>query len=328
VTVIEPKDAQFHEPTSADPLWGETNYFGLYVPQVPMNIGVYALFRTNVGVVTTNVSVNSRKVALPWAADYWDAWAQTPIPMERDLLDYRLASGLHVVCAEPNKVWDVDYDDGGTLSLHFRYTALMNGFDIHDPAQDPMVAAKAAGSDFSWGHAYSGHFDQTGHFEGEIVLRGQRHEIDCVSTMDHSWGIRQERQHTTMSWLHAHFSPDLAMHAIFDFDPAGGPDAATPLQLTHGYILDHGEAVGLKAGQGRTARRGFYPEHIELSVTDARDRAWDFAGTPLTTFPWQAWPGTVGHNVLARWQCQEQTGYGEIMDFIGLHALTEIYSRG
>jgi hypothetical protein len=131
-----------------------------------------------------------------------------------------------------------------------------------------------------------------------------------------------------MSWLHAHFSDDLAMHAIFDFDPAGGPDAVTPLQLTHGYILDQGEVAGLKAGQGRTERRGFYPEHIELSVTDARDRNWDFAGTPLTTFPWQAWPGTVGHNVLARWQCRGQTGYGEVMDFIGLHALTEIYSRG
>jgi len=76
-----------------------------------------------------------------------------------------------VVCSEPNKVWDVHYDDGGTLRLDFRYTALMDPFDIHDPDQDPMVAAKAAGSDFSWGHAYSGHFDQTGHYEGELSLR-------------------------------------------------------------------------------------------------------------------------------------------------------------
>jgi hypothetical protein len=184
--MIHPEDAQLHEPTSTDPLWGETNYFGLYVAGVPMNIGVYALFRTNVGVVTTNVSVNTRKVLMPWAADYWDAWAQTPIPESRSLLDYKLASGLHVTCLEPNKVWDVRYDDGGTLSLDFRYTALMDGFDIHDPAQDPMVAAQATGSDFSWGHAYSGHFDQTGYFEGDLVLRGQRYEIDCVSTMDHS----------------------------------------------------------------------------------------------------------------------------------------------
>lgn len=325
--MIHPEDAQFHEPTSTDPLWGETNYFGLYVAGVPMNIGVYALFRTNVGVVTTNVSVNTRHVLMPWAADYWDAWAQTPIPEPPNLLDYDLASGLHVTCLEPNKVWDVHYDDGGTLRLDFRYTALMDGFDIHDPAQDPMVAAQATGSDFSWGHAYSGHFDQTGYFEGDLVLRGQRYEIDCVSTMDHSWGVRQERQHTTMSWLHAHFSRDLAIHAIFDFDPAGGPSAATPLQLTHGYVLEKGEVVGLKAGHGSTERADFHPQGIHLTLTDASDREWELTGTPMTAFPWQAWPGTVGHNALMRWDGQGRTGYGEVMDFIGLHALTESYSR-
>jgi hypothetical protein len=325
--MIHPEDAQLHEPTSTDPLWGETNYFGLYVADVPMNIGVYALFRTNVGVVTTNVSVNTRHVLMPWAADYWDAWAQTPIPEPPNLLDYDLASGLHVTCLEPNKVWDVHYDDGGTLRLDFRYTALMDGFDIHDPAQDPMVAAQATGSDFSWGHAYSGHFDQTGYFEGDLVLRGQRYEIDCVSTMDHSWGVRQERQHTTMSWLHAHFSRDLAIHAIFDFDPAGGPSAATPLQLTHGYVLEKGEVVGLKAGHGSTERADFHPQGIHLTLTDARDREWELTGTPMTAFPWQAWPGTVGHNALMRWDSQGRTGYGEVMDFIGLHALTESYSR-
>jgi hypothetical protein len=62
-------------------------------------------------------------------------------------------------------------------------------------------------------------------------------------------------------------------------------------------------------------------------VTDAKDRSWELVGTPLTAFPWQAWPGTVGHNVLNRWECQGRTGYGEAMDFIGLHALTEQYSR-
>jgi hypothetical protein len=328
--VIKPEDAQLHEPTSADPLWGETNYFGLYIPEVPMNIGVYALFRTNVGVVTTNVSVTTRQVRTPWATDYWDAWAQTPIPPERSLLDYQLASGLHVRCTDPNRVWEVHYDDGGTLRLDFTYTALMDGFDIHDPAQDPMVAAQAAGSDFSWGQAYSGHFDQTGHFAGELVLRGRRYAIDCVSTMDHSWGVRQERQHTTMSWLHAHFPGDLAIHGIFDFDPSGGPAAATPVTLTHGYVLDAGEVTGLVGGHGVTARSDFFPQRISLALTDARGRDWELTGTPLTSFPWQAWPGTVGHNVLARWECAGRSGYGygEAMDFIGLHALTESYSRG
>jgi hypothetical protein len=51
--MIHPEDAQFREPTSKDPLRGETNYFGLYVADMPMNVGVYALSRANVGVVNT-----------------------------------------------------------------------------------------------------------------------------------------------------------------------------------------------------------------------------------------------------------------------------------
>lgn len=73
--------------------------------------------------------------------------------------------------------------------------------------------ATADGDDtfaFAWGEAYAGHFDQTGKFEGDLSSRGRRYPIDCVSTMDHSWGLRSERQGHTMSWLHGHFSEDYA----------------------------------------------------------------------------------------------------------------------
>ena len=211
-----------------------------YVPDLRPNGGGYAPFRPSLGVVNTTVSLNSRKVRAPWEAEYWESQVHVPIPENRSLLDYRLASGLWVRCLDSNRVWDVDYNDGEGTEIHFRYTALMAPFDIHDPEQDPLVAAKREGSDFAWGTAYNGHFDQTGQFEGEIDLSGRRHAFDCVSTMDHSWGPRPERSKTPMSWLHAHFSRDLAIHAIFDFDPRVGPDGASALRLTRGYVLEHG----------------------------------------------------------------------------------------
>ena len=83
------------------------------------------------------------------------------------------------------------------------------------------------------------------------------------------------------------------------------------MTLTHGYVLDHGKVNGLKAGGGgRTQRRGFYPEHVELRLTDARRRTWELEGRALTTFPWQAWPGTVGHNCLLRWEVRGPDGAG------------------
>ena len=332
--MIRPEDAQFHPPTTDDPLWAETNYFGLYAGQDtyrPLNIGLYALFREPLGVVGSTVSVNSRRVTQPWAADYWDAWQHLAVPRPADLLDYTLANGLRVRCPEPNKVWDVDYSDPAAgLELHFRLTALMEPYDINDPAMDPMAAARDM--DKTWGHAYAGHFDLTGRYEGEIILRGARTPIDCVSTMDHSWGIRAERQTSRLSWQHAHFSPDLAIHVICDFGTDAGPDAPSHQTMTHGYVLDHGKVHGLKAGGGTTERRGFYPERIHLSLTDSADRTWELDGEALTTFPWLAWPGTVGHNALLRWTVSgadtgRQVGYGECMDFVGLGELGAVHHR-
>lgn len=328
--MIRPEDAQFHPPTEDDPLWAETNYFGLYAGQdtdTPVNIGVYGLFREPLGVVGSTVSVNSKRVTAPWDADYWDAWEHLVVPQPPNLLDYRLANGLHVRCSEPNKVWDVDYSDSSAgLELHVRWTALMEPYDVNDPEMDPMAADKDMSK--TWGHAYAGHFDSTGQVEGEISLRGVTRPISCMSTMDHSWGVRAERQTSRLSWMHAHFSPDLAVHGLFDFSTDAGPDQPSTLTMTHGYVLDKGVVRGLKAGGGTTWRSNLYPAAIQLSVTDTADHSWELEGSALTSFPWQAWPGTVGHNALLRWTCEGRTGYGECMDFVGLGELGEVHNRG
>src|SRR5258705_202694 len=85
------------------------------------------------------------------------------------------------------------------------------GFRIHGPDMDPLAGE-------AWGDAYNGHFDQTGVFTGVVTLRGQRMPFECVSTWDHSWGIRPERHRSSLSWLHAHFSENYAIHAMLAYD--------------------------------------------------------------------------------------------------------------
>ena len=323
--MILDSDAALHVPTSDAPHWAETNFFGFYVPQLNLNCGVYVLCRTNLGVALSTIHMCSRRAYSHWEAEYCDMQMHLPMGPDFDLLDYRLANGLAVRCTKPNMDWEVDYDDGEGTEIHFSYRSLMEPFDINDPEQDPMVAAKVEGSDFQWGTAYSGHFDETGLFEGEIVLRGSRIPFSCVSTMDHSWGVRAERHAHSMSWLHAHFSEDYALHAIFDFDP----HELEGLRLTHGYIVDHGEVFGLRSGSGRTVRDGFYPVEKHLEVEDRIGRKYRFSGTGLTTFPWQAWPGVIGFNALMDWQDQDgRTGKGETQDFLGLSTVTALGAEG
>lgn len=319
--MITDADAEFHAPDDVnDPTWAETNYFGFYSAEEHLNIGVYTLWRPNLGVVNSTITMNSQDAVQPWRADFCDLQAHLAMPEPRSLAKYSLANGLTVTMLSPNAKWHIEYDDGEGTTIDVVYTALMPAFDIQDPEMDPITAAQAAEPGFAWGTAYNGHFDQTGHVTGAVTLRGRRIAIDCTSTMDHSWGPRAERGGPNMSWLHAHFSDDYAVHAILSFDETA---AGEKLTLKHGYVLRDGVLKGLASGGGSTARDSeFYPRTVELQLVDSDGEEHRLSGRGLTRFPWQAWPNMVGFNALAEWQSEGLTGYGEIMDFVDLTRLT------
>lgn len=321
--MIQDDDAQFHS-ADPDPTWAETNFFGFYNADEHLNVGVYALFRPNLGVVGSTICMNSGRAVTPWEADFCDMRSHMPMPRPHDLLDYELLNSLHVRCLSANSVWHIAYDDKQGTRIDVTYEALMPAFDIHDPAMDPMCGSQSTAGKFAWGTAYNGHFDQTGTFKGSVSVRGREVPIDCVSTMDHSWGPRPERGKPNMSWLHAHFSRDLAFHGIFGFDQTRNGDA---LWLAHGYVLEDGKVHGLKAGTGSVQRpQERYPEQITLELTDSSDRVWKAGGHALTTFPWQCWPNMVSFNSLFAWDMNGQRGHGEVQDFFELPQLNALNS--
>jgi hypothetical protein len=243
-----------------------------------------------------------------------------PIPEPRSLSSYTLANGLSVATLSPNDSWRIQYDDREGTTIDVVYRALMAPFDIHDPDMDPITAAQSKQSGFAWGTAYNGHFDQTGHVTGHVSIRDRTIPIDCTSTMDHSWGPRAERGGPNMSWLHAHFSDDYAIHAILSFDETR---AGRDLTLAHGYVLRDGVVSGLTGGAGTTVRDDdFYARTVELDLVDASGADHHLTGRGLTRFPWQPWPNMVGFNVLAEWRAAGSTGHGEIQDFVDLTRLT------
>lgn len=319
--MIKDQDAEFHV-TDSDPTWAETNFFGFFNAEHKLNVGVYALFRPNLGVVSSTICMNSGRAVTPWEADFCDLRSAMPIPTPRSLLDYKLLNTLHVRCLEPNRVWHIGYDDQQGTRIDVRYEALMPAFDIHDPEIDPMCGSEGEAGKFAWGTAYNGHFDQTGHFKVSVAIRGREVPIDCVSTMDHSWGARPERGKPNMSWLHTHFSKDLAVHGIFGFDQTRN---GVELWLAHGYVMERGRIVGLKAGTGQVEHpQERYPEQLQLQVTDAKDRVWKLRGRALTTFPWQCWPNMISFNSLCAWEMNGLKGHGEVQDFFELPQLNAL----
>ena len=248
--MIKDEDVEFHETDAAQPNWAETNYFGFFNAEARLNVGVYGLFRPNLGIVGSTICINSGFANAPWEADFIDM--QSSLPQPQSLRHYKLNNSLEVECTRPNMDWTIKYDDGEGTTINVDYKAIMLPFDIQDPDMDPMKAkalaqAENAGN-FAWGTAYNGHFDQSGHFKGRVTVRGKEYPIDCVSTMDHSWGPRPERGAPNMSWLHAHFSKDLAIHAIFSFDPE--ENGANPLRDTDGILAAPLRSIGAGGASG------------------------------------------------------------------------------
>tara|TARA_A100001037_G_scaffold296527_1_gene317138 strand:- start:1438 stop:2415 length:978 start_codon:yes stop_codon:yes gene_type:complete len=318
-------DAEFHPYRPEQKNWAETNYFGFYNIESKLNIGVYALFRPNLGVVSSTICMNSKRAPTPWHADFCDYQVALPMPKSESLLSYDLENSLSVQCTEANHRWTINYDDGEGTAIDVVYTALMPGFDINDPDQDPMCASGSEAGKFSWGNAYDGHFDQTGQITGEVFLRGKRFPINCVSTMDHSWGPRPERGKPNMSWLHAHVDDKKALHAILSFD-ADKND--TQLNLAHGYALKEGEVLGLTSGSG-SVRRGpdRFLDTIDLTFEDITGETHILSGQALTNFPWQCWPNMIAFNVLAEWQYGSEKAYGEVQDFFELPKLNRLNAK-
>jgi len=68
--MILDSDAALHVPTSDDPHWAETNFFGFYVPQLNLNCGVYVLCRTNLGVALSTIHMCSRRAYSHWEGQF------------------------------------------------------------------------------------------------------------------------------------------------------------------------------------------------------------------------------------------------------------------
>jgi len=322
--MITAADAEFHAPSSDTPTWAETNYFGFYDVESGLTGGIYLLFRPNLGVVTSLIVLNTKQAITPWGADFVDLRNHLAIPEPRSLHTYALDNGLRVETVVPNHTWNVTYDDGEGTTIDIVHAGLMEPYDINDPEQDPITAAtlaKAKNEGFQWGTAYKGHFDTTGKVTGTVSVRGKHYSIDCVATMDHSWGPRPERGIPEMSWMHAHFSENYAIHALYSFDASTG---GGEYQLAHGYVLEDGQVYGLVGGFGTTKRdENKFPDQVFTELTDARGIVHRLDGTFVNGYPWLFWMNMVGFTSFMKFtDANGNVGWGEAMDLCELPTLT------
>lgn len=314
--MITAKDVEFHSPTTDHYAWAETNYFGFYVKERNFYVSAYALPRVNVGAVLSGVTINHGYANPVHEALYSDWYIHLPVP--DSLAEYELPNGLGVRAKNAPMDYRVWFDGGKGVRFDVEFTGLMPPFDIHDPDMDPLASQRKAGDRIS-DSSYAGHWDQTGRYRGWLEVYGERFEVDCVSIMDHSWGVREEPAFNCFCWNNVNFDDDTSFHIIWQVNPERLDRFATVL---HGYVREGDRVYGLVEGHAEVQRDGYLHRHFDVWVKDERGQTHCFIGTPMTSNPFVPWPALYMTHSFVRWYKHRDggvVGWGETQDFCKAH---------
>lgn len=323
--MIVQNDIEFHTPQDVDYKYAETNYFCLTIPEEGLMASVYVVIRKGLGVMVSDIVVFSTLTDSRAECAYIDCHQHLPAPDK--LSDFTTENGLTIKAFSPRD-YRVDYVGYDDTEIHFDFKGLMEPFDIHDPDHSPMakrtIEEQHAGSGL--GAAYGGHFDLTGRITGTLKLYGKEYRVDCIETMDHSWGARPERALNAIGWMHAHFGENFAIHWINSWDmdkPVG-----TELGLAHGYVMEDGQVYGLTNLKMRAVRTSSMLIGVEVEATDKRGKTYRLSGSAQVGAPWVSYTSILLYASLMRWTLGDgRVGYGMSQESQPLQQLTRRYGR-
>lgn len=270
---------------------------------------VYMIARPGVGAMVADIQFQGDMSTNPLDAWYIDIQHQLPLPDKFD--NFSLPNGLSFKASDIRR-YRLDYVGIRGTELHLDVNGLMEPFDINDTSMDPLAAAQPAEGEAKKGFwaGYSSHFDMTVRVTGKLIVRGQSFDVDCVSTMDHSWGPRAERGMRPMSWINAHFGEDYALQSIWSYSPRETIDKQ--FKLAHGYALVNGKVKGFTDGKMCVVRNKFdrFGVAFETWFTDIDGQEHYAFGSPLSQHPWSPYGCTYVPNYFLRWQSGSRIGYG------------------
>lgn len=308
ITMIFPEDVEFHTPIPTPVDWAETNFFGFYIPNQRIMGSIYTVARPGVGACVSDIVIYGGLSADRLDALHYDVGQHFPLP--ESLGDYSFSNGLRVHAIKPPRDYQIDYVGRNGVEFHLNYRGLMEPFDIHDSENNPRSHSEGD-RDGTSGHgaAYRNHFDMSAHVTGELILNGHRMDIDCIDTMDHSWGPRTEFYQHQMGWIHAHFSENLALHVIVNFNTRAR--RCEQFQLAHGYILRDGQVHAIVDASFDVDRLGRQITALEIKATDTSGRSITVQGAAISGGPWICYLNQETQNILLRWVNNEgAVGYG------------------
>jgi hypothetical protein len=172
----------------------------------------------------------------------------------------------------------------------------------------------------------SGGSEQFMHTTGELVLNGERIEIDCDSIRDRSWHqVRAEslaaNSHPPILWTPVYFGADLAFNQVGWAHPDTKPIWGSAFDLPHDAPTHHFAWVS-RNGEVRNVTKVhrndlevhpilLAPTRTEIEAEDECGDTYRITGEAVSITPLPAWPNLASFETLFRWEDAEgRVAYG------------------
>jgi hypothetical protein len=300
-----------------DPHTIHSHYFGFAIPDKAIGAFIYMRYQPAFPLLSGGVLIYQGLDNLVLSDSLFHDYELTMPWPPGDAHTFKTANGLSVQFVEPGRL----------AQLSFRSEEGATEFEITATA----VSGLAARGHVLPGEAEnkvptSGGSEQFMHYEGTLVVNGERLEVDSYYPRDRSW--RQVRRDTRdfppgppTTWTPVYFDEGLAFNQIGIDDPAKDPPWAggfdvDPAAPTHvfGWVSRDGEVKAVTE-VSRVATRlhplTYAPLDMTIHAVDADDERYDLVGTAVAFSPIPAWPNLTAWETLMRWEASDgRVGFG------------------
>jgi hypothetical protein len=328
-TPWQPEDDQYHV-LSDDRFETETNWWALNWPERKMGSWLHVARHPNQDdTCIWRVFVWDAENVEPSRLAYYKRGGPLPMPANADLRDIQFpGGGYYLKNTKPGMDYYVNYKDAeNNFSMEFEFKA------VHPPHRFSPGEPPAM---------FNPHFDQHGHYTGEMVLRGEKIPIDSWCVRDRTWGprggahsqsqkpdyvrgeyrvaqpggpkwreIERERGRGRIQYIFGHHEADTGFLSFVR--PQDG-DAKGWSPMNMGWLLKDG--VFTRLDKNRSKMRVWrnpvtgLGDHMEVLCVDRTGRTLEAEGQAVS----RICEGGAGQNALYRWDMDGKVGWGEDQD--------------
>lgn len=265
-----------------------------YHPYFPLSQGGVLAFQGLDNLTPADMTFQDYEMTMPWPRIEGNSFST--------------ANGLTYEFLEP----------GRHVRIRYRSADGEASIDVEATAVTPLAARGHVmpGEELHRAHSPGGS-EQFMHYVGEIVIRGERHEVDCHYVRDRSWRqVRKESRtancHPPVTWTPVYFGEDFAFNQI-GFEAHDSERAsAGAYDLKEGDPTHHFAWVS-RNGEVRQVTRVrrvvtavhpvlFAPLAMEIEAEDDTGETYVLKGEAIALSPIPTWPNLTAFDSVFRWE--------------------------